>query len=101
MKIPDCQDGLSFKLRGSCPPYVHAVKKGELRACVRVFEKPSQIYLDMSESCFVMFFFFLFVFDNFTSLAFHIRFNLSCSNETISNSVPNESSKDTSGFTEY
>ncbi|XP_060737001.1 phosphatidylinositol 3,4,5-trisphosphate-dependent Rac exchanger 1 protein isoform X2 [Tachysurus vachellii] len=28
VKIPDCRDGLSFKLRGSCPPYVHAVKKG-------------------------------------------------------------------------
>ncbi|KAJ8400594.1 hypothetical protein AAFF_G00393630 [Aldrovandia affinis] len=28
VKIPDCPDALSFKIRGSTPPYVHAVRKG-------------------------------------------------------------------------
>uniref|UniRef100_A0AAY4ELP1 Phosphatidylinositol 3,4,5-trisphosphate-dependent Rac exchanger 1 protein n=1 Tax=Denticeps clupeoides TaxID=299321 RepID=A0AAY4ELP1_9TELE len=28
VKVPDCPNGLSFKLRGSSPPYVYAVRKG-------------------------------------------------------------------------
>uniref|UniRef100_A0A8B9LHK9 Phosphatidylinositol-3,4,5-trisphosphate-dependent Rac exchange factor 1 n=1 Tax=Astyanax mexicanus TaxID=7994 RepID=A0A8B9LHK9_ASTMX len=37
VKVPDCRDGLSFKLSGSSPPYVHAVKKGE--RSLLVFQK--------------------------------------------------------------
>ncbi|XP_012690470.2 phosphatidylinositol 3,4,5-trisphosphate-dependent Rac exchanger 1 protein [Clupea harengus] len=28
VKIPDCPDSLSFKLKGACPPYVSAIRKG-------------------------------------------------------------------------
>lgn len=98
VKIPDCQDGLSFKLHGSCPPYVHAVKKGEPCVCVccRNHQKYILMFL-ISEAALRCFF----SFHNCTSLAIRILFNLPCCNETISTSVPNKSSKDTVGFTEY
>lgn len=28
VKVPDCPDSLSFKLKGACPPYVSAIRKG-------------------------------------------------------------------------
>uniref|UniRef100_A0AAY4EL50 Phosphatidylinositol 3,4,5-trisphosphate-dependent Rac exchanger 1 protein n=1 Tax=Denticeps clupeoides TaxID=299321 RepID=A0AAY4EL50_9TELE len=34
VKVPDCPNGLSFKLRGSSPPYVYAVRKGMTKAAV-------------------------------------------------------------------
>lgn len=46
VKIPDCQDGLSFKLRGSCPPYVHAVKKGSEAAAAGL--QPGQCVLKVN-----------------------------------------------------
>ncbi|TSN76597.1 Phosphatidylinositol 3,4,5-trisphosphate-dependent Rac exchanger 1 protein [Bagarius yarrelli] len=46
VKIPDSQDGLSFKLRGSCPPYVHAVKKGSDAAAAGL--QPGQCVLKVN-----------------------------------------------------
>uniref|UniRef100_A0A4W4GA93 Phosphatidylinositol 3,4,5-trisphosphate-dependent Rac exchanger 1 protein n=1 Tax=Electrophorus electricus TaxID=8005 RepID=A0A4W4GA93_ELEEL len=48
VKIPDCQDGLSFKLRGSAPPYVHAVKKGSEAAAAGL--QPGQCVLKVNGS---------------------------------------------------
>jgi len=36
VKIPDVHGTLPFVLCGSCPPYVHAVKKGEFSLFVMI-----------------------------------------------------------------
>uniref|UniRef100_W5JY16 Phosphatidylinositol-3,4,5-trisphosphate dependent Rac exchange factor 1 n=1 Tax=Astyanax mexicanus TaxID=7994 RepID=W5JY16_ASTMX len=46
VKVPDCRDGLSFKLSGSSPPYVHAVKKGSDAAAAGL--QPGQCVLKVN-----------------------------------------------------
>uniref|UniRef100_A0AAR2M4Q1 Phosphatidylinositol-3,4,5-trisphosphate-dependent Rac exchange factor 1 n=1 Tax=Pygocentrus nattereri TaxID=42514 RepID=A0AAR2M4Q1_PYGNA len=46
VKVPDCSDGLSFKLSGSAPPYVYAVKKGSEAAAAGL--QPGQCVLKVN-----------------------------------------------------
>ncbi|XP_036387766.1 phosphatidylinositol 3,4,5-trisphosphate-dependent Rac exchanger 1 protein-like [Megalops cyprinoides] len=46
VKIPDCPDALSFKIRGTAPPYVHAVRKGSEAASAGL--QPGQCILKVN-----------------------------------------------------
>ncbi|XP_066558908.1 phosphatidylinositol 3,4,5-trisphosphate-dependent Rac exchanger 1 protein [Amia ocellicauda] len=46
IKIPDCPDALSFKIRGATPPHVHAVRKGSEAAAAGL--QPGQCILKVN-----------------------------------------------------
>uniref|UniRef100_W5M0B2 Phosphatidylinositol-3,4,5-trisphosphate dependent Rac exchange factor 1 n=1 Tax=Lepisosteus oculatus TaxID=7918 RepID=W5M0B2_LEPOC len=48
VKISDCPDALSFKIRGACPPHVHAVRKGSSAAAAGL--QPGQCILKVNGS---------------------------------------------------